>query len=380
MTDHDPWSDLSLDQRRGEGDPPADAVLDAIFAAGDGVVYSINLLMRSLVDNDDLPAAGLPPALRDYFVRGAALPDWADREAIALASQVFHTYAPQIILLLHTAALPTCYACRRGVQVLARSGRMYSDVQRRVIETAQFVIDVMAPGGLDRDPNAFGAGIRSAQKVRLMHAAIRRHLRRDPTWDPAWGTPINQEDLAGTLLSFSWIILRGLERLGVELSPDERAAYLHTWCVVGHLLGLDPTLLTHDLRGAERLTGEILRRNQGVCPEGQLMTRALIDAMERTIPGTSLDGLPTLLIHDSVGAETAALLGVPAPQASERWIGALRSAGAELGDERRDHALVRAGAPIVGRLLLRGLMLAYRGPGRAAFNIPRTLRAAHDLS
>ena len=51
-----------------------------------------------------------------------------------------------------------------------------------------------------------GRGIRTAQKVRLMHAAVRNILltESDPPGDEQLlGKPVNQEDTAGTLLLFS---------------------------------------------------------------------------------------------------------------------------------------------------------------------------------
>jgi hypothetical protein len=79
------------------------------------------------------------------------------------------------------------------------------------METGQFLIDVLTVGGLDDE---HGKGRRTIQRVRLMHAAV-RHLimaRNDqgappvcgdepPLWHKDWGTPIGQEDLAGTRAS-----------------------------------------------------------------------------------------------------------------------------------------------------------------------------------
>ncbi len=61
---------------------------------------------------------------------------------------------------------------------------------RCVFETAQLVVDGMTEGGLE--PHA--QGVRTAQKVRLMHAATRYMFRHDPEdqWDAhALGQPIN---------------------------------------------------------------------------------------------------------------------------------------------------------------------------------------------
>lgn len=371
------WSDALLDAKRGEGDPSADAVVAAIFAGGAGEVGRVNELLRDLVDNDDLPAASLPAAVRDYFLAGE-LPAWADRGAIERASEVFHRHAPAIVLLLHTVALPTCYAARKGVQVLARTGQIHSNTQRRILETAQFVIDVMAPGGLLHDAERFGAGIRSAQKVRLMHATIRHFLRHDPTWDPAWDAPINQEDLAGTMLSFSALTLNGLERLGIDLSAAEREAYLHTWNVIGALLGIDPALMPVDYHAGLRLGAAIARRQHAACPEGQMMTRALLDYMEYNLPGSALDGLPALLIHD-LDPAVAAILGVERPPMASRWLLAMRTIGG-VDDEMGDHsAFIRRAAAFTGRLTLQGLLLAYRGPRRAPFRIPLALRETHRI-
>lgn len=372
------WSDEVLDRKRDEGDPGADAVIGVIFDGGEGVAFAVNQLLRDLIDNDDVPDAALPPPVRDYFV-SAELPTWADRDAIALASEVFHRHAPLVVLLLHCVALPFCYAGRKGVQVLARTGRIHSTTQRRILETAQFVMDVMAPGGLDRDPARFGAGIRSAQKVRLMHATIRRFLRRDPTWDPDWGTPINQEDLAGTLLAFSGLTLDGLEKLGVDLDDDEKRAYVHTWNVVGALLGVDEAVMAPDIAAARRLGDTIARRQHAPCEEGVMMTRSLLDYMEYSLPGSALDGLPSLLLHELSGARIAALLGVERPALHGRWMGVLRLMSG-LGDDVTDTStLLRSAAALTGRLTLQGLLYAYRGPERAPFRIPLTLRHAHGI-
>ena len=56
-----------------------------------------------------------------------------------------------------------------------------------------------------------------------MHAAIRRLIlaRSEPAWDASsLGVPINQEDLAGTLLTFAWLPLDALARIGVRIARD----------------------------------------------------------------------------------------------------------------------------------------------------------------
>ena len=105
---------------------------------------------------------------------------------------------------------------RQGVQVLALTARLHTDPVRRIGETAQMTLHAMSAGGLAPG----GAGIRDAQKVRLMHAAVRHLALASDDWVPV-GTPVNQEDLAFTLLTFSIVALDSIRKLG-RTSPTRR--------------------------------------------------------------------------------------------------------------------------------------------------------------
>jgi hypothetical protein len=256
-----------LESRRAIGDPPADAVIADL--ASSGSITAVNALMRTLVENDQMATTGV-------------LPTWMEAEQVKRAENVFWRYGPQIIVNLFCHSLPYCYAARKGVQVLALTSRLYTNPTRRVIETAQMIIDVMQPGGLlDK-----GSGVRSAQKVRLMHAGVRAQIAAHPeSWNPSFGVPINQEDLAATLMSFSWIVMDGLRRMGHPVSDADAEAYLHCWKVVGHLLGVEPDLLPENMTRAGFFARAFQEHQYSACPEGRLMTKALIGLQEDNIPG-----------------------------------------------------------------------------------------------
>ncbi|MBL8969961.1 MAG: DUF2236 domain-containing protein [Myxococcales bacterium] len=364
------WTDPYLDSMRHVGDPPADTVVAELFAGGATVVQAVNYLMRDLVENDDLPSRALPQHVRDYFQAGL-LPAWADPARLAAGAELFQRFGPLAILLLNAYSLPLCYAARRGVQVLARSDRLHSNPRRRIVETAQMVIDVMSPGGLD--PDSRGAGLRSAQKVRLMHATIRHLLGKDPSWDPALGLPINQEDLAGTLGAFAIAVLDGLARLDVDLRRDEIDAYVHTWNVVGHVMGVRDELLPANFSEGRALADRIAERNFEACPEGQMMTHALLGMMAEMVPGSALDGVPAQFVRHFVGDPVADMLGVPAHDAGP-LVRAWRVIG-RISDEATDRSLVlRQLARRFSGLLIDGLLLANRGGSRVPFTIPTELR------
>lgn len=69
-----------------------------------------------------------------------------------------------------------------------------------------------------------------------------------PCWDiNNYGIPINQEDMAATLLAFSVNVLVGIEIvLGQPLPENEQHDYLALWRYLGWLLGID-TVETNDI-------------------------------------------------------------------------------------------------------------------------------------
>ncbi|MFJ7909518.1 hypothetical protein [Kitasatospora sp. NPDC096204] len=76
-----------------------------------------------------------------------------------------------IASILLRGSLPLCCTCGNGAEVLARSQRLTSGVYRRLAETSQFVVDVLDEDGL----GPTGHGLRSARKIRLLHATMRHH-------------------------------------------------------------------------------------------------------------------------------------------------------------------------------------------------------------
>jgi hypothetical protein len=281
-----------------------------------------------------------------------------------------------MIAILHCYALPFCYAGRKGVQVLALTARLTSNPARRVIETAQMVVDVMRPGGL----GAEGSGIRTAQKVRLMHAGVRCLISQYPGWKPEFDLPINQEDLAGTLLSFSYISLDGLERLGYVLSPDELEGYLHAWKVVGHILGIRPEMLPVNYADAAALAARVAARQFAACEEGQYMTRALVQMLQHIVPGDVFDALPELLMRHFLGDRTADMLAIAPGRAAEILLGPLQllaHTGSTLIHSSSDLARVHER---FGRALIEGIVLVGRGGKRIPFTVPTELLQAWGVN
>ena len=397
------WTDDFLDQMRLMGDPPADLAIRAILEAGS--LGAVNGLLRTLIRNDQPPPADLSGPVGEYLVATAALPQWADHDRILAGQQVFVRHGPLCLAALACASLPACYAQHNEARVLGVTQKLVEHGQRRILETAQFVIDVMQPGGLA----PLGRGVRSAQKVRLMHAAIRNLLRAAPPadedlaqastleqallrtpWDPSNGTPICQEDLAFTLQTFGAVTLSALERFGVELTSAERESYIHAWSVAGALIGVSESLIPSNASEAKLLFEKIQRRQQGDTSDG----RALMRAVERFIEGALRDRgvggsivaprLTRMTIRELCPPHTAGLLGVE-PLAwwetiTSYWIFRAIDRVVDVGDRlTNEDKLRRFIRARLGDLIVRRLARLPRGWQRDVFQIPDSLAHAWGM-
>jgi len=367
-TPDDRWSDGLLDSMRAQGDPVADKAVAAVFSRGQ--VEAVHHLMNTLVANDQPPPKALPPELRDYLARTKISPPNLPR--VQLGERLFADHGPEIIVILACYSLPQDYAARRGVKVLYETGYLLERPNRRVFETAQMIIDVMKPGGL----GPHGDGIRAAQKVRLMHAAVRHlilHNQARPWDSDLLGVPINQEDLAGTLMSFAYIVVDGLRRLGVTVAPEAAEAYLDAWRAVGRIMGIRKELLPADMREAQALTETIIGRQVDESAEGRRMAGALLEMLESNAPPL-FKGFPAAMMRHFLPAKTADQLGVPRHRLDERIIDVATRLGGALDDvvehsKRRERIIRRFSLH-----LLQWMINVDRGGKRSQFHIPRDLQ------
>lgn len=304
----------------------------------------------------------VPSPLRAWLEANSALPAWADRERMGRASQLFVTHAPAICLVLGTASLVELYACAKGVEVLAFTGRLWRNPYRRIGQTVQFLLDVMEPDGFAPS----GRGIRSIQKVRLMHAGIRNLIGASGEWDEAaLGHPINQEELLGTLMTFSYTVCANLKRFDIALSPTEEEDFLYFWRVVGEMLGVQPALIPTSMAEAEATAKLIFGRQQAPSEAGAAMTQALLQMYTAHDPTHLFARMIPGVIRYTVGDQVADWLGVPA----SRWEELLLEATGGLPLK----SLSLLGNRIGMWLLTRGTLLM-EGGELTAFAIPTALR------
>ena len=384
----DPLADAAiariLGETAGDAGPELDTMLDLIAL--------VNGQLARWQLNGDLAGwragAGTPPdlarALEDYVAASSRLPDWADPDKIARAERIFMDMSMLSCTLLFCASLPQCYVIPDLAAVLQVAGQLDQHTDYRIRSTAAMIFPVMMRGGLT---DASGGGVAQAIKVRLIHATIRhlilrgapqRALAAGPVaplaprgpglqqtlyahgWDSVeQGLPCNQEELAYTLLTFSYVFLMGLRRLGLGLSAADEEAYLHAWNVLGHLLGIERALMADSMDAAQVLFDGIQARarQQVRTPDARpALAAALTRTLQRYIPLTLLKPFPVLLTRHLCGAQASRDLGL---DGHVSWLSrALFALG--MGAVRAIDATVRLFVPGFSISRLVGRILGYR--------------------
>ncbi|GGV26444.1 hypothetical protein GCM10010260_78490 [Streptomyces filipinensis] len=298
-------TEASMNALRQSGDELADAVVTTLFERGE--VGKFNTLMRYVSTAGSPLPDGLPEVAREYLQTTSVPPSWVDWGEMEKARLFFIDNNVHISTALSFASMPACYVVPHVAKLLsATHGLNYPS--KRMAETGQFTVYLM-------QPDAFEAGSRfipAAQKVRLLHASIRHHLKRENRWDTeALGTPICQEDMIGGQMFFSLLVLDSLHRLGIHMSTEGAEAYFYAWRVVGAILGVDQGAVPKTLEEARQFLDLYMLRHMGPSEEGAHLTRQLIDLYEEVVPGTFFDPIVSALLRHLVGDTCADWLQVP---------------------------------------------------------------------
>jgi hypothetical protein len=309
MINHNLYSNELLDCKRLMGDSQADEFVR--YAFGDPVKkQQLQQWMVGKASADHLNS--LQTAFPGFaFIAGAKdLPVWAQSRLMKAGSVFFTRHSEIIMSLLGLLSLPYCYTAANGAMVLYLSELIRKQTTKRLFDTAVFVWEVMGPDAFNKDGNA----CEEILKVRIMHAAVRYYTLQSGKWDQSWGLPINQEDMAGTNLSFSLIVIRGLRMMGYSISQDDQAAFMHIWAVVGYLTGLDEDLIPENSKMAQQLDAAIKQRQFCVSAHGQELTRSLTDHILSVNKSKATANDILGLMRYLLGAEIADMLLINAPE------------------------------------------------------------------
>lgn len=389
------WSPDFLESKRLITDPIADQVVATIIESG--YEEKINEVFYTLVRNSSFTSdsfSSLPDevsrVVTDYFEETRHLPAWANQALMDKGEEVFSLYGPEISMILNVKSLPLCYACSKGAKVLYMTGRLTErsgstdPLARRLMETAQMIMNALAPKGMSPE----GKGIVTIQKVRLIHASIRYfllHEKFNPAgWDAIqYGKPINQEDLAGTLMSFGPLVLKGLEQLGINLTDAQIEGYMHSWKVIGYLMGIDEEFLPDTYEEGWNLGVTIMKHQAAASEHGKELTRACINFLKHILPGSIFDDVPEYMvwffvqdISKAIDLDLAECLGVKGEhEVRSRIVFKLCDLFFIESNRLNEHsATIAVISSLINRKLLQGFLLHYNDHKNVRFFIPPSLQ------
>jgi hypothetical protein len=358
----DPWSDQNLEAMRRIGDEQVDPMAEAVIS---GAVFDqvhgrlgyhnllglADLLLQApelmLLKESQVAKAltAMPEQFVDYFDPDE-VPAWVDQAKLDRASELWTENMIAIIGVLYSCSLPSCYLIAKGIPTLYDTGKLgqHRFIYQRIYETGLMLDAVMEPGGLHLISDVsdasgapgkryvWGRGFIAARKVRLLHASMRcmllhpeRMLPKDahasakfagssmgaltanilqkPYDVEKLGKPVNQEDLAYTLLTFGYAIPLGLRAWGCRLSDADCDAFLHAWRLVGHIMGVRAELLPSDFAQAKVLYEKVKSRQAGPSVQGPKLMRSLVMFLQDYLPPLLMRDLPMMLVGTQLSAK-----------------------------------------------------------------------------
>jgi len=182
------------------------------------------------------------------------------------------------------------YSLSKAAHVLIATGRLHQDVLKRIYETSQMSHNMNVPNGL----RPGFQGHRTIMEVRLLHAMVRKYLRGRGWEVELYDEPINQEDMAFTVIEFDYLAIRGMERMGAHLRQDDKDALHHLWRYGAYLNGVDDSINTESLAEEIYLYERIKQRQRNPNEESRQLAHAVITALAGQPPFN----LPEALLYE----------------------------------------------------------------------------------
>lgn len=238
------WARLGA--RLTVGDEPMDRLVEWMSTGpNDGRVLFDRALDEGIASNPDAP-----DPLREFFARIEATPDWVDPARLRMGARALRRGGADSMYVARDVSLLGGYRFSGFNKTLIRTGALEKGSNRRFAETMQWALDVISEGGLE----PLAAGYRSTIRVRLIHAFVRRHVAAMPDWRAdEWGLPVNQTDMAATLIGALLAPPIGATGLGILFTPAELDAIAHLTRYVGWLLGVEDEWLPTSFRDGVRI-------------------------------------------------------------------------------------------------------------------------------
>jgi hypothetical protein len=299
------WSPAGSIGHRGTGRDPrwvwdetADRVVARVIERGD--VAHVNDLLRTWKTNSQPLPAGLPGYLRTFMEEARRLPKWADPGKLATAYDFNEKRGLYLGLLygLGSGMMSTAIPREARAVYYSKGGANLKD---RIAKTAKLGYDIGA-----RDAyGPTGEMIVTTVKTRLIHAAVRHLLPRSGRW--AGGAdekvPISQRDLMVTWHSLATTAMQHLTAWDVAIPTAESDAFLHSWQVTAHMLGVRDEYIPASWKDSGAQARHVLDPILGPTPEGIELAETLLALASQVDGGASrpfLNAMTRYLLGDRI--------------------------------------------------------------------------------
>ena len=315
----DRWTDAYLDSLRRQGDAAADAEVRRMMQEHE--TETIASIFHKMRVNDEFRPADHFPDLLAFFEASERLPEDVDYARLQRGEAVFNRHLLAGALILLTKSLPEGYQAPNLAIILNMSGLLRTQTLKRLLGTLELVLNVTRPGEF----RAGGKAIVTAQKLRLLHAGVRHIVRmRMPEYGERYGVAVNQEDLLGTIMGFSLLVILGMRTLQAGWTADEEEDFLYLWKVYAFMMGIHPGGDSGRLDGLPANVDDALafyeaygRRHYVSAdrnPEGVALASANRRMLERMVPRVlrwlGMGVLPVVFMRRMMGAEACNRLGI----------------------------------------------------------------------
>jgi hypothetical protein len=386
------WSDRALHETlRQASDEKADAVVREILEGKDAAANAkrVSELFRTMTASDEPLPADVPAPVKRFFEETRELPPGVDLDRIGRAEDIFMRHAFTAALVLLGKALPEGYSAPTFGKILHLSEDLERHPYRRLLGVLQMVVNVCSQRGFEHG----GSVVLTAQKLRLMHAAIRVHIvpKYLPDFEEKWGRPIALVDMLATIMGFSYLVIDGLRKLGVGLEDREAEDYYYLWSVFAQMMGIHPPgqpsssdwipLSLSDARTFYETYAKINYVPARENPEGVVLARANLQMLENMVPRYlrifGLRDAPRIFTWELVGPEGCARVGI-APVRGHWLLKTILNSALHLSHDsaRRVPAHV---AERFSRVIFRDMIHRSWG-GDVTFLLPDTLSDVRELA
>lgn len=294
------YQNTYLDDLRQIQDDPADLAVSVLIQ---------NPELISLINSwTEIPSSfpeDFPSELQHFFGFYREVGEKVPVEILKKGQELFNQKGNLYLAMLGFYSLPYCYAFADGAQVLVRSKRILESIGERLGETGSFVLEIFKPGAFTSSSEAYLV----CAKVRLIHAFSRFFVEKyAKDWNSDFGKPINQEDMIGTNLAFSLIVLRGWRKLGFRVSAEETTLIMQYWKWVGELMGINTDFWPDNSKEAFELEKLIRKRHLKGSDAGRKLIGALKNYFQSTIPDAILSSQTERILAFFLGKEASKAL------------------------------------------------------------------------